>query len=66
MKTRKHKSDKVYLITFQTRYRAGRKERLTPKQTVPVVSISVGSARRGFLFGRDKNNTVIYSIACEA
>lgn len=73
MKIRKHKSNKTFQISFQTRTFEVTKSKgnvggwehrepvLTPDR-ITAVGHSAGSVRQGFLFGRDRNNTLINSI----
>jgi hypothetical protein len=74
MKLRKPKSDRPFRISFLTRCLSvvahkgnvggweKREQTLSYPRTVIAVGHSAGSVRDGFLFGRDRNNTVITSI----
>ena len=74
MKIRKHKNNQSFKIAFQTyssvvvanKKNVGgwekREMRPGPVQMVFAEGNTAESVRRGFLFGRDRNNTVIRCI----
>jgi len=74
MKIRKHKNNQPFKIAFQTyssvpvanKGNVGgwekRESRPGPVQVVIAVGNTAESVRRGFLFGRDRNNTCIRCI----
>lgn len=74
MKIRKHKSNHSFNISFQTRSFAvvknkgnvggweQRGEVLSGVRIVSAEGVSAGAVRNGFLFGRDRNNTIIRAI----
>lgn len=67
MKIRKHRGDKSFDITFQTRTFSGAKKvRYSQTRTETVVGHDEGSVKRAFLFGRDVTNTFISSITVHA
>ena len=75
MKLRKHKSNKTFVINFRTsstkvianKGNVGgweqREQVLGPYETACMVSHDRASALKGFLWGRDQNNTVVTRIA---
>lgn len=56
MKLRRHKNTRWFHVVFQRRG-------APPDQVIPhafVQANSAGEARRGFLFGRDRNNLLLW------
>lgn len=78
MKIRKHKSNRTFRIDFQTRpfpvvknkaNVGGWEQRgavLSQPQQILTVGISAGAVLNGFLFGRDRGNTLINRVVCLA
>lgn len=78
MKLRKHKNTKPFNIHFRVRSSVvianrgnvggweQREQQLGRVQIVNAQANSIGEVVRGFLFGRDRNNTIITRVHCVA
>lgn len=74
MKNRKHKNEKSFNISFQVqssvpvKFKGNvggyeqREQRYGRVQVVEALGNTAGAVRKGFLFGRDRNNILIRSI----